>query len=337
LSVARALKRIAGRETLSVEEAREAFFDLMDGRASETQKGALLLGLAARGETASELAGAVTAVREKMRRVPARRRPLLDTCGTGGHGGVTVNISTAAAFVCAGAGVAVAKHGNRSATRCGSADVLEALGVRLDKTPEEAAAEIDSAGFSFLFAPAFHPAMREAASARRDLGVRTIFNLIGPLANPAGATRQLIGVSHFDVARLLAEALAMIGTERAIVFHSGNGLDELTPGIAAIGFEVRAGRAVAWRFDAGVLAQRAVEKNELAGGTPQENAEILRRVLDGEDGAVRETVLLNAATALWICEAAPTLHNAYEMASASIDGGAARAVLERVRDRPANP
>jgi anthranilate phosphoribosyltransferase len=337
MSVARALRKIADRATLSVEESRDAFFELMEGRASETQKGALLLGLASRGETAEELAGAVTAVREKMLRVPARRRPLLDTCGTGGHGGNTVNISTGAAFVCAGAGVAVAKHGNRSATRCGSADVVEALGVALETTPERAAAELDASGFAFLFAPAFHPAMREAAPARKELAVRTIFNLIGPLANPAGATRQLIGVSRFDVARLLAEALAMLGTERAVVFHSENRLDELTPGIAAIGFEVRGGRAMPWRLDAGVLAQRTVDRGELAGGTPAVNAAILRRVLAGDTGAVRETVLLNAAAALWIVEAAATLHDAYEMARASIDGGAALEALDRAAGKSGSP
>jgi anthranilate phosphoribosyltransferase len=242
-----------------------------------------------------------------------------------------VNVSTAAAFACAGAGTAVAKHGNRSATRCGSADVLEALGVRIEKSPDEAAAELDRTGFTFLFAPAFHPAMREVAPARRELGVRTIFNLIGPLANPAGATRQLIGVSRFDVARLLAEALAMLGTERAIVFHSENGLDELTPGVAAIGFEVRPGRASAWRFDPGVLAQRPVEIEELTGGEAAENARVLRSVLEGSPGPVRETVLLNAATALWIAEASPTLHDAYERAAESIDSGRAAAILDGAR------
>jgi len=334
MSVAEALRKLADRGTLSVDESRDAFDELMDGGVSDAQKGALLLGLASRGETAAELAGAVGAVRDRMRRVSVRRHPLLDTCGTGGHGAVTVNISTAAAFVCAGAGVAVAKHGNRSATRCGSADVLESLGVRLEKTPEEAAAEIDSGGFTFLFAPAFHPAMRQIAPVRKDLAVRTIFNLIGPLANPAGATHQLIGVSRFDVARLLAEALAMLGTERAIVFHSENGLDELTPGIPAIGFEVRPGRSTPWRFDAGVLAQRTVEVRELTGGTPPENADILRRALDGEPGSVRETVLLNASAALWVAEAAATLHEAYEMASASIDRGDARRSLARAVGAP---
>jgi anthranilate phosphoribosyltransferase len=335
VSVAAALRRLADRRPLSAADSRDAFFELMEGRATESQKGALLLGLASRGETPEELAGAVGAVREKMRRVDTRRRPLLDTCGTGGHGRRTVNISTAAAFVCAGAGVAVAKHGNRSATRCGSADVLEALGVRIEKSPEEAGAELERSGFTFLFAPAFHPAMREIASTRRELGVRTIFNLIGPLANPAGATRQLIGVSRFDVARLLAEALAMLGTERAIVFHSENGLDELTPGIAAIGFEVRPGRAAAWRFDPGVLAQRPVETAELFGGDAAENASILRSVLGGAPGPVRETVLVNAAMALWIADAAATLDDAYEMAASAIDSRRAATVLENAI-RPEN-
>jgi anthranilate phosphoribosyltransferase len=327
VSITLALRRIADRRTLSAAEARDAFLELMEGRATESQKGALLLGLASRGETPEEVAGAVAAVREKMRRVETNRKPLLDTCGTGGHGFRTVNVSTAAAFACAGAGVAVAKHGNRS--QCGSADVLEALGVPIERSPEDAAAAIDESGFAFLFAPAFHPAMRELGAARRELAVRTICNLIGPLANPAGADRQLIGVGGSDVARLLAGALAMLGTQRAIVFHSENGLDELTPGVAAIGFEVRPGRAVPWRFDPGVLAQRPVEIGELGGGSPSENAATLRAVLGGARGAVRETVLVNAATALWIAEAAPTLHDAYEMAAEAIDSGRASAVLDR--------
>ena len=331
MSISAALRRLADRRTLSEAESRAAFFELMEGRATDSQKGALLLGLASRGETPEELAGAVGAVREKMLRVDARRRPLLDTCGTGGHGRKTVNVSTAAAFACAGAGVAVAKHGNRSATRCGSADVLEALGVPIDRSPEQARADLERSGFAFLFAPAFHPAMREIAPTRRDLGVRTIFNLIGPLANPAGADRQLIGVSRFDVARLLAEALALLGTERAIVFHSENGLDELTPGVAAIGFEVRPGRTADWRFDPGVLAQRPVELEELSGGDAAENADALRSVLGGAPGPVRETVLVHAAAALWIAEAAPTLHEGYEMAASSIDSGRAAAILEDAR------
>jgi anthranilate phosphoribosyltransferase len=335
VSIREALKAVAEGRTLTAEQSLAAFEDIMAGRCSEAQKGALLLGLASRGETPDEVAGAVAALRSKMKRVSSSRSPLLDTCGTGGDGAGTFNVSTAAAFVCAGAGVAVAKHGNRSvSSRCGSADVLESLGVRLEKSPEEAAGEIEANGFTFLFAPAFHPAMREVAGTRRELGVRTIFNLIGPLANPAGATRQLIGVPRVETARLLAEALAQLATERAIVFHSENGLDELTPGVAAIGFEARAGKISPWRFDPGVLAQLPVGRDELAGGGAAENAETLRRVLSGAPGPVRETVLLNAAAGLWVAEAAATFHEGYEAARRSIDGGEARRCLDRAAGRP---
>lgn len=332
MSVREALKVLADHRILSRELAEAAFLDLMEGRATEAQKGALLMGMAARGEAPPEVAGAVTALRARMKKVPCSRRPLLDTCGTGGDGGNTFNVSTAAALICAGAGVAVAKHGNRSvSSRCGSADVLERAGVRLEKMPEEAAHEIESNNFCFLFAPAFHPAMKEIACARRELAVRTIFNLIGPLANPAGATRQLIGVGKFEIAHLLAEALAMVGMSRAIVFHSENGLDELTPGVPAIGFEVKDGRAARWRFDPGVLAQQPVDREELQGGGPEENVKMLESVLGGREGALRETALLNASAALWLCEMAGTFHEAYEIARAAIDEGKALSVFERAR------
>jgi len=334
VSLRDALHRLAERKPLSAEVARGAFLELMEENVTDAQKGALLLGLAARGESPEEVAGAVSALRDKMTPVVSRRSPLLDTCGTGGDGAATFNISTAAAFVCAGAGVAVAKHGNRAvSSRCGSADVLEELGVPLETTPEDAAANLEDHGFAFLFAPAFHPAMKRVASVRRELGVRTIFNLIGPLANPARPARQLIGVGRFEVAHLLARAMAYLETERTIIFHSENGLDELTPGVPAIGFEVRDRRVTRWRFDPGVLAQRTVERSELAGGDACENAAALCRLLEGAAGPLRETVLLNAAAALWVAEGAPTLHDGYEMASRSIDGGGARAVLRAARGR----
>jgi len=329
VSVSAALRTLAQGRTLARGAAEAAFLDLMEQRSEpDSRKGALLGALAARGETAEELAGAVAAVRSKMKRVVCARRPILDTCGPGGDGSETINVSTAAAIVCAGAGAVVAKHGNRSATsRCGSADVLEALGIALERAPERAAADLDEIGFAFLFAPAFHPAMRELAPVRRELGFRTIFNLIGPLANPAGATHQLIGVGWFEKARLMAEALALLGTERAVVFHSENGLDELTPGVPAIGFEVRGGRVSCWRYEPGVLAQKPVEKSQIRGGDAGDNARILQAALEGAAGPVRETVLLNAAAALWIGEAAPTLDEAYAMAAGAIDSGRARAVL----------
>lgn len=337
MSLRDAIRRLADGKDLTEEAAREAFLELMEGgAATDAQKGALLLGLAARGETAAEVAGAVSALRARMTGVTTKRKPLLDTCGTGGDGAGTFNISTAAAFVCAGAGAAVAKHGNRAvSSRCGSADVLEELGVPLESTRDAAAADLDIRGFAFLFAPAFHPAVRGVAEVRRQLGVRTIFNLIGPLANPARPDRQIIGVGRFEVAHLLAEAMALLGIERAIVFHGENGLDELTPGVPAIGFEVRGARMTPWRFDPGVLAQRSVSRDELLGGDAADNASTLRRLLDGEPGAVRETVLLNSALALWVSGAAATLHDAYDAASESIDRGLAAAVLEgSKRGRP---
>jgi anthranilate phosphoribosyltransferase len=332
LSLRDALRLLAERRPLSGETAKGAFLDLMEGRATDAQKGALLLGLAARGETPEEVAGAVSALQEKMTSVTSRRSPLVDTCGTGGDGAATFNVSTAAALVCAGAGAAVAKHGNRAvSSRCGSADVLEALGVPLETTPEEVAKDLEARGFAFLFAPAFHPAMKEAAGVRRELGVRTIFNLIGPLANPARPSRQLIGVGRFEVAHLLARAMALLESERTIIFHSENGLDELTPGVPAIGFEIRGPRVDPWRFDPGVLAQRAVAREELAGGDAGDNAAALLRLLGGESGPVRETVLLNSAAGLWVAGAAATLNEGYDLARESIDGGRAGAVLAAAR------
>jgi anthranilate phosphoribosyltransferase len=331
VSLHEAIRRLAEGQVLSFVEARGAFSDLVAGSASEAQKGAFLLGLASRGERPDEVAGAVSAMRERMITVAASARPLLDTCGPGGSGAGTLNISTAAALVCAAAGVAVAKHGNRSVTsRCGSADVLEALGVKIECSREEAEESLSRDGFVFLFAPAFHPAMREVAAVRRDLAVRTIFNLIGPLVNPAGATHQLIGVGRFETARLMAESLGRLGSSRAIVFHSENGLDELTPGSAAIGFEVRGNQVARWRLDSGVLAQRPVEPSEIASVGPRENAETLRRVFGGEPGPARETILLNSSVALWLCERAGTLDESFELARVAIDSGAVSGLLSRL-------
>ncbi len=232
--VAEALRVVATRKPLPRGLAEATFGDLMDGRATEAQKGALLLGIATRGETADEIAGAVVALRRRMRRVATRRSPLLDTCGPGGLGRDLFNLSTAAAVVAAGAGAAVAKHGNRSiSSRVGSADVLIASGVGIELDAAAAGRILDEVGLVFLFAPSFHPAMKELGTVRRELGIRTIFNALGPLANPAGAARQLIGVGRPELVPLLAGALASLGSERAIVFHSENGLDELVPGVSA--------------------------------------------------------------------------------------------------------
>lgn len=330
--VARALQIVAGRHSLPRELAEAVFLDLMDGKASEAQKGAILLGIATRGETAEEVAGAVAALRTRMRRVRTRRAPLLDTCGPGGIGRDLFNLSTAAAIVAAGAGAAVAKHGNRSITsRVGSADVLSACGVSIELDPDTAGRLLDDVGLVFLFAPSFHPAMKELGTVRRELGVRTIFNALGPLANPAGATRQLIGVGRPELVRLLGDALASLGTERALVFHSANGLDELVPGVPASGMEVRDGWTRPWQYDPSTLSQDAVDLSELSGGDAAENARMLERLLAGGDGARREAVLLNAAAALFVAGIAKDLREGYEQGRASIDEGSAAEKLDRLR------
>ena len=330
--VAEALKVVSGRRPLSRALAESTFGDLMDGQATEAQKGAILLGIATRGETAEEIAGAVAALRRRMRKVTTRRTPLLDTCGPGGLGRDLFNLSTAAAIVAAGAGAAVAKHGNRSiSSRVGSADVLAASGVEVELDSRTAGRILDEVGLVFLFAPGFHPAMKELGTVRRELGIRTIFNSLGPLANPAGATRQLIGVGRPELVRLLSDALASLGSERAIVFHSENGLDELVPGVPAFGVEVRDGWTRPWRYDPATLSQTPVEVAELAGGDAGENASMLQRLLKGEEGARREAVLLNAAAALVVEGRAADLPDGYERARASVDSGDAAKSFESLK------
>src|SRR5215470_16509493 len=323
--VADALKIVAARKPLSRELAERVFLDLMDGKATEAQKGAILLGIATRGETAEEIAGAVAALRARMRRVETRRSPLLDTCGPGGIGRDLFNLSTAAAVVAAGAGASVAKHGNRSiSSRVGSADVLAACGIPIELDPMAAGQVLDEVGLVFLFAPSFHPAMKELGTVRKELGVRTIFNALGPLANPAGASRQLIGVGRPELVRLLADALASLGAERAIVFHSANGYDELIPGVPATGIEIHDGWSRPWKYDPTALTQKPVAIEELTGSDAAGNAEMLERLLDGENGARREAVLLNAAVALVVEGHADDVAEGYERGRAAIGMGAAR-------------
>jgi anthranilate phosphoribosyltransferase len=336
--VAEALKVVASRRALPRDLAERVFGDLMDGQATEAQKGAILIGIATRGETADEIAGAVAALRSRMRRVTTSRAPVLDTCGPGGIGRDMFNLSTATAIVAAGAGAAVAKHGNRSiSSRVGSADVLAAAGVHLDLDPERAGRLLDEIGLVFLFAPAFHPAMKELGTVRRELGVRTIFNALGPLANPAGASRQMIGVGKPELVPLLADALAMLGSERAVVFRSANGLDELIPGIPASGIEVREGWTRPWKYDPDELRQDPVDVAKLAGGDASANAGMLVALLQGEKGVRREAVLLNAALALVVADLAEGLADGYARASTAVDEGRAFAALERLTSASGEP
>jgi anthranilate phosphoribosyltransferase len=336
--VAEALKTIAARRALSRELAESVFLDLMDGQATEAQKGAILIGIATRGETSDEIAGAVAALRARMRRVQTRRAPLLDTCGPGGIGRDLFNLSTATAIVAAGAGADVAKHGNRSiSSRVGSADVLAAAGVAIDLDPDRAGRVLDEVGLVFLFAPAFHPAMKELGTVRSELGVRTSFNSLGPLANPAGASRQMIGVGRPELVSLLAEALAVLGSERAVVFHSADGLDELIPGVPATGIEVRDGWTRPWRYDPADVRQKPVDPAELAGGDAAANAAMLLRLLEGERGPRREAVLLNAALGLVVADLARTLEEGYGLAVAALDAGRALSSFDRLRSAGAAP
>lgn len=248
------------------------------------------------------------------------------------------NLSTASAIVAAGAGAAVAKHGNRSiSSRVGSADVLSAAGVSIDLDPDRAGRVLDDIGLVFLFAPAFHPAMKELGTVRRELGVRTIFNALGPLANPAGAKRQMIGVGRPELVRLLGEALAMLGCERAVVFHSANGLDELIPGVPATGIEVRDGWTRPWKYDPADLGQEPVDVSELTGGDAVANAEMLEALLHGEKGARREAALLNAALGLVVTGLAEELDEGFERARSAVDEGRALAAFERLKTASAEP
>jgi anthranilate phosphoribosyltransferase len=330
-----ALATVVDGGTLSMADARAAMGAVMDGEATPAQLGALLVALRMRGETVEELAGFATAMRERSLRVAAPEGTV-DTCGTGGDGSGTFNISTTAALVVAAAGVPVAKHGNRAMTsRSGSADVLEALGVRTDHDAASAADALREDGFAFLFAPGFHPAMKHAGPTRREIGVRTAFNLIGPLTNPAGARRQVIGVADGRVAPRLAEVLRLLGAERAFVVH-GDGLDELPLDGSGVLYDVTPAGVERRTIDPRAAGLASAGSAELAGGTPEENARLVEAVLHGDRGPRRDVVLLNAGAALVVAGRAADLGEGARAAAAAIDSGATRALLARLRAaRPA--
>ena len=324
------LARAIEGHRLSSDEMSGAVTQMLEGRATDVQIGALLAVLSARGETVDELIGAATAVRAQaqMVKVSSDRGPLVDTCGTGGDGSGTFNISTAAAIVTAACGVNVAKHGNRSvSSKCGSADVLAALGANIELSPEKVAACIEATRLGFLFAPAHHPAFRHVASVRKQLGVRTLFNLVGPLSNPARAKRQVIGVFDSKWVPLMAEALAALGAEHALVVH-GEGLDELSVSGESIVEEVRSGgQRRSFRVTPEEVGLRRSARSELLGGSATENAQTIRRVLAGERSACRDVVLFNAAAALVVAGRAANLKAGVELAAEAIDFGAAERLL----------
>lgn len=330
------IARIARREDLDADGAEAAFHEVMEGRATPVQVAALLMGLRVKGEVSAEVAGGVRALRAAMVGVPASSRagPLVDTCGTGGGTLTTFNISTAAALVAAGAGVRVAKHGNRSFTsRCGSADVLAELGVTLELTPESMARVLDEAGIVFMFAPLLHPAMRHAAPVRREMGVPTIMNVLGPLTNPAGARRQVVGVADPRLVPLVAGALQQLGHEHALVAHGEPGLDELSPIGHSDVIELKDGQLHRFTLDpADTLGCTFDAVTELAGGGPDHNARIVLGVLRGEiGGAARAAVVLNAAAALYVAGHSTSLASGVEAAQRTIDSGEGLSALDRLR------
>jgi anthranilate phosphoribosyltransferase len=329
VTIQEALARLLEGRNLSQDEARAVMNAIMDGEATPAQMGGFLVALRLKGETADEIAGCAEAMREHVLSVRPARDDLVDTAGTGGDGARTFNISTAAALVAAAAGAGVAKHGNRAVSSAsGSADVLEALGFRLELPPPRIEQSIDELGFGFLFAPSHHPAMRHAAPVRRELATRTVFNVLGPLTNPAGARAQVVGVYAPELVETIASVLARLGARRAFVVHGAGGIDELSPAGPNLVCEVADGRVERREIDPADFGVPRCSSAELAGGTPEENAVFVREVFAGAPGAKREAVLLNAAGAIAASGRADDLEQGYAVAAEAVDSGAATERLD---------
>ena len=332
------LEKLHQHEDLTAEEAAAAMGEIMEGRTQPSQIAALLVGLRMKGERPAEIVGFARAMRERAVRLSRDTGPVFDTCGTGGDGSHSFNVSTVAALVIAACGVRVAKHGNRSvSSRCGSADVLEAMGVNVSAPPPVVERCLGEAGAAFFFAPTFHPSMRHAAPTRRELGVRTAFNLLGPLTNPAGAARQLVGVPRPELTELVARSLAMLGSERAWVVHGAEGLDEIsTTGYTKVS-ECRAGAVNTFYVHPSEFGLQKASLASLAGDDAPANAQIAVDILAGFPGAARDIVLLNAGASLFIAGRAASVREGLGLAAEAIDSGRARHVLDvlaRVSNRP---
>lgn len=329
-----AIRQLALGRSLSAPEAAAAFGAVMRGEATASQIAALLMGLRVKGETAEEVAGAAAALRSEMLRLPVTEPAyLIDTCGTGGGAVGTINISTPAAFVAAAAGASVAKHGNRSYTsRSGSADLFEALGISISLSATESAQLLAEQGLAFLFAPTYHPAMRHVGLVRRELGVGTVMNLVGPLANPAGVRRQVLGVADPDRAPLMADALLRLGVDHAMVVHAEIGMDEISPLGRTDVWEVQHGAVRTWSIDPARTGMDSGDVGPLAGGSPEENAERIERLFEGKgEAVVRNAVLLNAGASLYVSGKAATFEEGLGRAQAVLEGGKAAELLARLR------
>jgi anthranilate phosphoribosyltransferase len=327
------LEQLRRHEDLTADQAAAAMGAIMDGGVPPAQIAGLLMALALKGERPNEMVGFARAMRARAVPLPRPVADVFDTCGTGGDRSHTFNVSTAAAIVAAGAGLRVAKHGNRAvSSRSGSADVFEALGVSLEAPAETVVRALEVAGLAFFFAPAWHPSMRHAGPTRKELGVRTAFNLLGPLTNPAGARRQVIGVARPEHTELVARTLGVLGTERAWVVHGAGGLDELsTLGHTKVS-ELRHGAVNTFYIHPGDVGLRRAAIDDLAGGAAEENAALIERLLAGDHGPRRDIVLLNAGAALLVADRVPTLAEGLARAAESLDSGAARDVLARLRE-----
>ena len=325
------IRHCASGGHLQEEEMRDAIGLIMDGQATQAQMSALLVALRVNGETKDEVVGAARAMRERALLVECHREPLMDVCGTGGDGLGSFNISTAAAFVVAGAGVAVAKHGNRAmSSHCGSADVLEALGVDLESASLHAQSLLEHHGIAFLFAQRHHPAMRVVAPVRREIGIRTLFNLLGPLTNPANVTHQVVGVAHENAVAIMAEALRALGRRRAAVVRAEDGMDEVSLASATRVVELNGSRLVEYTIAPEMFGLERRPVVEIAGGSAQVNAQLIENVLEGRPGAHRDVVLLNAGLALYIAGLSQDIRDGIAAAERSIASGAARHALEKL-------
>jgi anthranilate phosphoribosyltransferase len=329
--IQQAIARLLDGHNLTRVEARDVMGSIMSGEATPAQISGFLVALRAKGETANEIAGCAEAMRAHVLAVRPKRDDLVDTAGTGGDNAHTLNISTAAALVASAAGAAVAKHGNRAvSSQSGSADVLEALGFELELEPARIERSIDELGFGFLFAPAHHPAMKHAAPVRRELATRTVFNVLGPLTNPAGARAQVVGVFSPELVRTLAEVLAQLGARRAFVVHGAFGIDELSPAGPNLVCEVAEGSVRERMIDPADLGIERCEPEALRGGSPEANAERIRAVFAGEDGGARDAILLNAAGAIAAAGHAQDLGEGLEAAREALDSGSAARRLDEL-------
>jgi anthranilate phosphoribosyltransferase len=327
-----AIGKLVEGEDLSQAEAAQVMNEIMEGDATPAQLAGFITALRLKGETVSEIAGLARVMRDKALRVEVPNAAgLLDTCGTGGDAAHTFNISTTSALVAAGAGLRVAKHGNRAASSaCGSADVLEALGVKIEVGPETVARSIDEAGIGFMFAPTYHPAMRHAAGPRRELGVRTVFNILGPLTNPARAGHQIVGVPRPELVETIAQVLGELGSQHALVVHGANSLDELSLSGPSLVAEYKNGTVTAREISPEDFGLRHATIDQIRGGDVARNRDIIENVLNGEPGPYRDIVLLNAAAALVAGDAVQDFSDGLESAREAIDSGSARDRLERL-------